>query len=142
MFRFFYNILLLLLLPIWIWKEKHRVHWAQRLGLRLPALPQADIWIHAVSMGETQAATALVAQLEKKYTIVFSTTTETGLALAKKNFPRISGHFLLPIDFSWNIRRLRKKINPRCLLLVESDFWYNLITLGAPQVAVVSGKIS
>ncbi|MBS0616106.1 MAG: 3-deoxy-D-manno-octulosonic acid transferase [Verrucomicrobia bacterium] len=142
MFRALYNTILLLLLPLWLWKEKKRARLAERIGLKLPSLPLADIWIHAVSMGETRAVITLVAELQKTHSIVFSTTTETGLAAAQKLFPNIAGHFLLPIDFSWNIRRLRKKIQPNLLILVESDFWYNLITLGAPKVALVNGKIS
>ncbi len=142
MFRALYNFVLALLLPLWIWKEKKRAHIAERIGLKLPALSPATIWIHAVSMGETRAVMQLVTELQKNHSIVFSTTTETGLAEAKKLFPNIAGHFILPIDFSWTIRRLRKKINPRLLVLVESDFWYNLITLGAPKVVLVNGKIS
>ncbi len=142
MFRALYNLALVLLLPLWLWKEKKRAHIAERIGLKLPHLSPASIWIHAVSMGETRAVIALVAELQKTHTIVFSTTTETGLAQAQKLFPTIAGHFILPIDFSWTIRRLRKKINPKALILVESDFWYNLITLGAPKVILVNGKIS
>ena len=142
MFRALYNFVLLLLLPLWLWKEKKRAYIAQRIGLKLPSLSSATIWIHAVSMGETRAVIKLVSELQKTHTIVFSTTTETGLAEAKKLFPNIAGHFILPVDFSWTIKRLRKKINPQLLILVESDFWYNLITLGAPQVVLVNGKIS
>lgn len=142
MFRFFYNTFLLLLLPLWLWKERKRACLVERMGLRLPLLSPAQIWIHAVSIGETRAAVALVTELQKTRSIIFSTTTETGLAEAKKLFPHIAGHFVLPIDFSWNIKRLRKKINPQLLILVESDFWYNLITLGAPRVALVNGKVS
>ena len=50
----------------------------------------APIWVHAVSVGETQIAVNFIKQWEKndpKTTFLLSTTTTTGQALARKNAP-------------------------------------------------------
>lgn len=129
-------------------KGKHRKSFLEKLGLSCPSfsLPSADltIWIHSISVGETKAVAPLVEKIQHHYpqaTIVISTTTETGNAEAKRSMPNLSAYFYLPIDFSWAIRRLMQAIKPDLLILVESDFWYNLISL-SPSTVLVNGKIS
>lgn len=152
--KIFYNCLLILMLllslPVIIWKmikyKKYRYNFLERLGLRLPSisLTNPSIWIHAVSLGETKAATPLIKQMQKEcpdLQIVFSASTETGLQEAKKNLPQLAYHFLLPIDFSWTMKRLARRINPKLLILVESDFWYNLMS-SVKTVVLINGKVS
>lgn len=73
--------------------------------------------------------------------IVISITTETGLAEAKRSMPELDHYFYLPLDFSWTMRRLTNRIKPDLLILVESDFWYNLVSYNK-KVVLVNGKIS
>ncbi len=154
--RIFYNAILIIgliaSLPMILWKmikyKKYRHNFLDRLGLRLPnisLIPTAPrVWIHAVSLGETKAATPLIKQMQKEMPdlqIVFSASTETGLQEAKKNLPHLAYHFLLPIDFSWTMNTLAAQINPSVLILVESDFWYNLVH-SVKAVVLINGKIS
>lgn len=155
MFNFFYNVglflvLFFLALPK-IMQRKYRNTLAARLGLKLPQCPQTAasvIWIHAISMGETRAVIPLFQKLKKEYPeaqILVSTTTETGLAEAKKNMPEAAAHFLLPFDFSWIIKRVVNKYQPNLLILVESDFWHNLlhqVKKRKGHVVLINGKIS
>jgi 3-deoxy-D-manno-octulosonic-acid transferase len=102
------------------------------------------IWVHSISMGETKAVAPLVEQIRQQMpnaSIVISTTTETGLAEAKRSLPDLSCYFYLPLDFSWTMRRLSRRIKPDLLILVESDFWYNLVSYNK-KVVLVNGKIS
>jgi 3-deoxy-D-manno-octulosonic-acid transferase len=160
MFKFFYDLALILLaliaLPklIWDWFKlgKYRESLSQRLGITplpfdLTPFNQV-IWIHAVSMGETRAVISLFRLLKKQHphaAILISSTTETGHAEAKRSMPEAEGHFFLPLDFSWVMKRVMRQIDPDLLILVESDFWYNLVSVAkkaGAQVAVVNGKVS
>lgn len=156
MVKFIYNFCLLALLffslPALVWNffahRKYRRSFAQKLGFKLPdiSIPQESfrIWIHAVSMGETKAVAPLVRLIEQKNpqaTLVFSSTTETGHDEAKRSFPGLAGYFFLPFDFSWVMKRIEKKLKPDLLILVEGEFWYNLVHL-AKTVVLVNGKLS
>jgi 3-deoxy-D-manno-octulosonic-acid transferase len=156
MFRFVYNLALLLItlisLPKYLWemiiKAKHRRSFLEKLGLKIPpiSLPENGIriWVHSISVGETKAVAPLVEKIRHQYphaSIVISTTSETGHAEAKRSMPGLDHYFYLPIDFSWAIKRLVKRIKPDLLILVESDFWYNLISYNQ-NVVLVNGKLS
>lgn len=160
MFSLLYNLVLFLIglaaLPslLWQWMRygKYRETLSERLGLNLSKLPQKKtgpvFWIHAVSMGETKAVVPLFNLIRQSYpdaTLVISSTTETGHAEAKRCMPQASAHFFLPLDFSWQIKRVVKKISPDVLILVESDFWYHLLHFAKKEGAkifLVNGKVS
>ncbi len=117
------------------------------LGFKLPAIIPAKkkrLWLHAVSVGEVKAAAPLIEKL-RDYDLVVSTTTETGQKIAKALYPKASAHFLLPLDFSWTMRKLINRIQPSVLVLSESDLWFNLLTeckrTGA-RCILVNGKMS
>ncbi|MGH2638792.1 MAG: 3-deoxy-D-manno-octulosonic acid transferase [Rhabdochlamydiaceae bacterium] len=154
MLRLLYNIALLILvliyLPKWLWEalryKKHRRSFLEKLGFHLPEFVFTKkgprIWIHSISMGETKAAIPLIKQLQDSYptaSIVISTITETGYVEAGR--VKVDHTFYLPLDFSWTIRKLMHRIKPDLLILVEGDFWFNLIDL-APRIVLVNGKIS
>lgn len=156
MFSFFYNTSLILLglfaMPkILLSWSKYKGTILYRLGLKTPNLQLSSkpvIWIHAVSAGETKAAIPLVAHLQQTFPsaqIVISNTTRTGHMEAKKSLPQAKAHFFLPLDFSWVMRHLVKQISPSALFLVESDFWFHLVSqvkkIGG-KVVLVNGKIS
>lgn len=149
-----YNLLLLLggcaILPKWLLQKKYRGTVAQRWGLVLPPRVQGTpvFWLHMVSMGETRAMIPLYQKLQTAFpeaVFYLSSTTKTGHEEAKRRFPQAAAHFFLPLDLSWNMKRLVKQLQPTFLLLSESDFWYNLIRMvkrGGGKVAVLNGKIS
>ena len=159
----FYNLALLAALvlgaPWWLWKmattHKYRVGLFERLG-RVPARLRATtnsgqnppvIWLHAVSVGEVLAVSRLVGELDRAfpgYRLVISTTTQTGQELASQRFgpDRV---FYCPLDLPWAVRAYLKALQPRLLILAETEFWPNLLSgcfrRGIP-VAVVNARIS
>lgn len=156
MLKLVYNFVLLLvgilMLPKLAWDcfvyKKYRRSFKERLGLKAPrfSIPanSMKIWVHAVSMGETKAVVPLVQMIRDQYpqaAIFFSSTTETGHDEAKKTMPGLSGYFFLPIDFSWAVKNITRQLNPDLLILVESEFWYNLVH-AVKNVVLVNGKIS
>jgi len=150
----FYNLILLLgslfALPKWLTQKKYRGTIRERLGFKLPSphsKPSA-VWIHMVSMGETKIMSPLYKRLREQYpqtAIYLSNTTSTGQTEAKKSMPGADGYFLLPLDFSWVMKRLVKRIKPRLLILSESDFWLNQVRAvkkAKGKVLLLNGKIS
>ena len=123
--------------------------WAQRFGKvnrRSPA--KKCIWLHAVSVGEINAAKTVIQELENRFSdfeIVISTTTDTGFARATKLFSKIHQVFYFPLDFSWIIHHAFGNIRPAICLLMELEIWPNFIhtaqQLNVP-VIVVNGRIS
>ncbi len=105
------------------------------------------IWFHAVSVGEVLLLRPIVADLKRRrpgWDLVISTTTVTGLAVARRTFPDLVT-FYAPLDFSWSTRRAVERVRPTVLALVELELWPNLIrsAKGAgASVAIVNGRLS
>lgn len=158
MVLFFYNLALLVALvagsPWWLLRltatGKYREGLRQRLGVASRLRRDRGkplIWIHAVSVGEVLAVSRLVRELESALPdcfVAISTTTRTGQALARERFG--AGRvFYSPLDFPWAVRAHLNALQPRMLVLAETEFWPNLLTAcfrrGIP-VAVVNARIS
>jgi 3-deoxy-D-manno-octulosonic-acid transferase len=123
--------------------------WPNRLGHINRKYPNRKcIWIHAVSVGEVNATTTIVHELEKKfpdYEIVISTTTDTGFSRADALFGSKLSVFYFPFDFSLTMRRAFGNIRPSLILLVELEVWPNLVRNASRSnipVVVVNGRIS
>jgi 3-deoxy-D-manno-octulosonic-acid transferase len=105
------------------------------------------LWLHAVSVGEVLLLRPLVAELQRRrpdWEVVISTTTSTGLEVARRTFPELVT-FYAPLDFSWAVRRSLDRIRPTALVLVETELWPNLIRAASgrgARVAVINGRLS
>jgi 3-deoxy-D-manno-octulosonic-acid transferase len=135
-----------------IFYKKYRGTLLYRLGIKRKKFPQKKageyrIWIHAVSLGESKAAFELVQKIQaenKHVTFYFSTATETGQNEVKKKLPFVKT-FFLPIDFSWTMKKLTREICPDLFILVETDYWMNLLTElknNLVKIVLVNGKLS
>jgi len=158
MILFFYNLALLAALvagaPWWLWRmattHKYREGLLERLGRVRFAKGPGDrplIWVHAVSVGEVLAVSRLVGELDAAlpgYRLVISTTTRTSQELARVRFgaDRV---FYCPLDLPWAARAYLNALEPRLLILAETEFWPNLLSgcfrRGIP-VAVVNARVS
>jgi 3-deoxy-D-manno-octulosonic-acid transferase len=129
--------------------KRYRAGWAQRFGKIARKNPDKKcIWLHAVSVGELNAAKTVVEALQKKFAdfeIAVSTTTDTGFARAMALFGKNLQVFYFPLDFSWIMRRAFRRIAPALCLLMELEVWPNFVEiahrLNVP-VVVVNGRIS
>jgi 3-deoxy-D-manno-octulosonic-acid transferase len=123
------------------WAEKVRGKAPLRIGSR-PCL-----WFHAVSVGEVLLLRPIVAELARRrpgWDVVVSTTTNTGLAVARSTFPDLVT-FYAPLDFSWAARRAVARIRPTVLALVELELWPNLVLSAkraGARVAIINGRLS
>jgi len=163
--RFVYTLLLRLLFPLLFavltfrgWRNpKVAIPWRERLAWRLPALPPGaapPVWVHAVSLGEVQAAAALVTALREREparTVLFTVGTLTGMQRAEATFGRLRtepGALVLayaPIDLPGAVRRFLDHFRPAALLLLEMEIWPNLLkgcdVRGIP-VGIASARLS
>ncbi len=120
---------------------------AMRFGRRLGQPLAHSIWLHGSSAGEVSLLRPLVSMIERDFPgtpLVISAFTVTGLAAARRLYP-LHRIVALPFDFSFVVKRCLTHFDPRLLVIVESEFWPNLIRgahrRGIP-VAVVNGKMS
>ncbi len=148
-----YLLALLLTSPWLLWQAlrrgKYRAGYAEKLLGRVPRLPPARgrVWFHAVSVGEVNLLAPLLREVQQRrpdWQCVLSTTTTTGMALARRRYPDLVT-FYCPLDFSWAVRAAVSRIRPDLLVLVELELWPNLIRAArrsGAQVAVVNGRLS
>ncbi len=128
---------------------RYRHGWGQRFGKIDRQQPQKKcIWLHAVSVGEVNAAKTLLDEIEQRFgnfEIIVSTTTDTGFARAKAVFGQTKTVFYFPFDFSLVMRRAFNRIRPNLCLLMELEVWPNFIHVANRNhipVVVVNGRIS
>ncbi len=141
--------------PFWLLRivttGKYREGLPQRLG-RVPRALRATvqntpvIWVHAVSVGEVMAASRLIQSLRRQggCSVVVSTTTRTGQALARERFGADTV-FYFPLDFAFAVRAYLRALRPRLVVLLETEFWPRMLAecrRGGIPVAVVNARIS
>ena len=131
-----YVSLLLMLSPVIIWRRlrhgRYRRGWEQKLFGSLPELSgdRPVIWLHAVSVGEVLQLQKVVEQFQiangETYSIVITTSTDTGFDLAKERFAGCTVCWF-PLDFSWSVRTAIRRINPKMVVLMELELWPNFL---------------
>jgi 3-deoxy-D-manno-octulosonic-acid transferase len=154
-----YSLLLglgvLALLPRFVLDAARHGKYAAGFGERAGGLPGFDaggrpvLWLHCVSVGETQAARPLFDALLEAYpghALVVSTTTLTGQRVAREAFKgRAALVFYFPFDWAWSVRRALRAVRPSAVLLMETELWPRFLRecrgRGVP-VALVNGRLS
>ena len=150
--RFLYSIVLYLSVPLVLLKLLLRGCGNRAYLERIPerfgcvAEPKSGlpvIWVHAVSVGEVQASGALVKRLIRSYPgcrVLLTTITPTGAARVEKLFSGSVEHRYLPYDLPHGVNLFLRRINPRLLVILETEIWPNLLHYcrrrGVPAVLV------
>ena len=151
--NFAYLLVLCVISPILLYRMlrygRYRDGWRQRFGGIDRRRPDKKcIWLHAVSLGEVNAAKTIIAALEKDYPdyeIAISATTDTGYGRANELYGGRHTIFYFPFDFSFTMRRAFDRIRPAMCLLMELEVWYNFSHIAASMgipVVVVNGRLS
>jgi 3-deoxy-D-manno-octulosonic-acid transferase len=149
---FLYGCVFLVGLPFFAWRRfvrgKDKEGWGQKFGrVTERAAHPKRIWIHAVSVGEAQATTALSKALQREIPgvdLVYSTTTATGQQVAKQLYGP-EAVFYYPMDFSTAVRRSLDRVKPSLIVLMELEVWPNLTaeaTARGIPVVVVNGRMT
>ncbi len=176
MTRFLYDLAFYLLLPLLFlrlwwrslrapsylqrWRERlgfledglPNHHWSQRFGFVRTA-QQAHIypvwiWVHAVSVGESNAAAPLIRRLRREHPawgIVVTSMTPTGSDRIRALFRDEVCQVYAPYDYSGAIKRFLGIFHPALVILVETELWPNLIhhsKVSGAAVVVVNARLS
>ncbi|MFH4402008.1 lipid IV(A) 3-deoxy-D-manno-octulosonic acid transferase [Vibrio diabolicus] len=154
--RIVYTLLLALASPLLLFglykskpnKPKFGSRWKEHFGIT-PELKSNDkpIWIHAVSVGESIAATPLIKALKEQnpeQSILVTTTTSTGAEQIAKLGDLVE-HRYMPIDFGFAIKGFLKAVQPKQMLIIETELWpntlHNVHKAGIP-ITVVNARLS
>jgi len=150
--RLLYVLLTYLLAPLVIaqeaWKSLLNHAYRGRLGQRLGFVPRPArpgcIWVHAVSVGEVQAAAGLVAELRRRHPrvpIVITTVTPTGAQRAQALLQDGVQHCYLPYDLPGSVRRFLDRVAPQVAIILETEIWPTLYAeLGRRHIPLVLGS--
>jgi 3-deoxy-D-manno-octulosonic-acid transferase len=136
--RHFYSLLLYCLLPLVFLRliilgfrtSSYWSRWNERLGF-LPSvkIDQPVFWLHAVSVGEVEAATPIIERMLSQlpqYQIVITTVTPTGAETVQRRFKNNARHFYLPYDLPSAVQRFITQLQPSICVIMETELWPNL----------------
>ncbi len=142
-----YQFLILILMPfffirLWIKGKKlasYGNRWSERLGflsskVKSKIKNQNIIWFHAVSVGESVAASILVKGLLEKdksedLFVIITTMTPTGADQVERLFKdnKKVAHHYLPYDFKFCLANFINKIKPKVCVIMETELWPMLL---------------
>lgn len=104
--------------------------WSERYA-RYPTPPvETPVWVHAVSMGEVNAAAPLVNALlasDPSRRVLVTTITPTGSDRVRALWGDRVEHVYLAYDLSGAVRRFLGHFRPRIALVLETELWPNLL---------------
>lgn len=104
---------------------------AERLGqASLSRPPGPLVWLHGVSVGETQALLPLIAALRAHrpgLQILVTSGTVTAARLLRQRLPDGAIHQFAPVDSPGAVARFLDHWRPDLGILVESELWPNLL---------------
>ena len=147
-----WTLALLLTSPWWIVRSllhgptRRMVRGRLTLNLKhfAPASGMPRVLVHGVSVGEVKAAKSLVTELSKSCEVVVSSSTNTGMLVARQCYPEYKV-VRFPVDHMWPVTRFMNRVQPSYVVLMELELWPNFLRkanrLEVP-VAIVSGRIT
>lgn len=143
-----YTLLVYLALPLamlrLLWRSRrapaYRERWHERLAWFRTDPTPAAVWVHAVSVGEVQAAQPLLRHLltrEPPLSVLVTTSTPTGAARLQELFAGRVQHAYTPIDLPPVMERFLRRVQPRLVLVMETEIWPNLLAACARRAIPV-----
>ncbi|MGN6525710.1 MAG: 3-deoxy-D-manno-octulosonic acid transferase [Burkholderiaceae bacterium] len=107
----------------------YRVAMGERLGFVARQRPGA-VWLHAVSLGETRAASALVEALRARIPgmrLLLTHGTATGREAGRALLREGDAQAWLPLDTPGAVRRFLARTQPAVGILMETEIWPQLL---------------
>ena len=135
--RALYSFLLYLLTPLVLLHLLFRgmrssgylQRWPERFGFFEPPGKTGGIIVHAVSMGEVNAASSLIRELARRYPeypLCLTTMTPTGSERVRELFGETAFHVYAPLDLPGAVKRFYDRVLPRLVVIMETEIWPNL----------------
>ena len=136
--RALYSLVLYLLTPITvyhlIWRGFRQAAYFERWNERYAGFgaprDRRVVWVHAVSVGEVNAAIPLVDALLARrpdLRLLVTTITPTGSARVRALWGDRVDHSYLPYDLPGAVARFLRHFRPHAALIMETELWPNLL---------------
>ncbi len=136
------------------WQLSQRLGRYQKIVRKVdPSAIRADnrtrlLWIHAASVGEVQAARALIALLGDSLPdaeIFLTTMTRQGRAVGQSLLPAQVRCELAPLDMPQAVGRALRRVQPDLYICLETELWPVMLTemrkAGVPML-LLNGRLS
>ena len=151
-YGFLSTILFILILPFWliagIFKPKLIHGFKTKCGyFDAPELKDSIVF-YGVSVGEVIALENLIKKTKETFNnkIVVCTGTQTGQEIAKKKLGEIADFITyFPFDFPFCIGHFLNKVNPKTIIVAETELWPNfarLVKNRGINLLIINGRIS
>lgn len=151
-YGFLSTILFILILPFWLvaglFKHKLIAGFREKCGyFDAPNLKDSIIF-YGVSVGEINALENLIKHTKETFDnpIVVCTGTVTGQEIAKKKLGKIADFITyFPYDFPFCIGHFLNKVNPKVVIVAETELWPNfarLVRNRGIDLMIINGRIS
>lgn len=154
--RRLYTLLFYLALPFiflrLLWRSRKIPGYAknlnERLGFLNKSIPKNGVWFHVVSVGETLAAVPLIKAFQQKYPqlpIIITSTTATGAERVRAAFGATVTQLYCPYDVPGALQRFINAVQPRCLVVMETELWPNLFYVCAKNkipILIANARLS
>ncbi|MBL0370598.1 lipid IV(A) 3-deoxy-D-manno-octulosonic acid transferase [Rhizobium sp. KVB221] len=127
--------------------KEERARKSERYGYASAARPEGPlVWIHAASVGETNAMVPLIKEIARRdITVLLTTGTVTSASVAHRRLGDEVIHQYVPLDLKPVINRFLEYWQPDIALFAESEIWpVTVMELGhrhIPQI-LVNARIS
>lgn len=121
----------------------------ERLGQASRPRPEGPlIWIHGASVGEAQSALPLIERLRRErpdFALLVTSGTVTSARLMGERLPAGVIHQYIPVDLPQAVARFLDHWQPQVGLIIESEFWPNLLRGAAgrgTKLVLLNGRVS
>lgn len=155
--RFLYTLVICLLFPFVLLRlfilglnnPAYHSRWPERFGFyNVKETDQKIVWLHAVSVGEVNAAAPIISRLIESYSryrVLVTTVTPTGAATVRQQFADNVLHCYLPYDLPFSVTRFINNTGPALLLTMETEIWPNLYyacNRAAIPILIINARLS
>jgi 3-deoxy-D-manno-octulosonic-acid transferase len=155
--RYLYTLIIYILTPVvllrllWLGFKNpaYRKRWQERFGyFSWSNVDKPVLWIHAVSVGEVNAATPIINRISEEYSqyqILVTTVTPTGAYTLEQHFGDKIEHLYLPYDLPFSVKRFVKTIKPTLLITMETEIWpnlYNICHRSNIPILIINARLS
>lgn len=146
-YNFFYNLFALpMLFFLGFFIKKLGAGAKEKFGNYSFKSDKKTLWIHCVSVGEVMLATTLLKKLDPSESVILTTSTPQGQKMAQEKFSdRCAKITYFPYDTKFAIKNAIRAINPKMVLIMETEIWPNFANELKKQnipLLIVNGRIS
>lgn len=151
---FFYIALIYLLSPFLVVfhyvrglkNKEYHARWKEYFGFYSEKNTQQVVWLHAASVGEVEAANALINYFqETSCKILITTATEPGYQRVQALQGNAVEHVYLPLDTPDAMARFFRQFQPKVAIILEMEIWPVLFTQCAQNsipLFIVNARLS